>query len=52
MLFKLTTLLILSLATIRQAILTTKKQTSSEDNKLAYVLFPTMAMYLIMLGVI
>lgn len=45
-------LLILTLATLRQAIIASIKQTSTEDNRFAYVLLPTLTMWLMALEVI
>lgn len=52
MMFKITALIILTFLTLRQAIIATLRSTSSNDNKMILILFPTVTFWLMMLGVI
>lgn len=52
MLFKILTLIILTTLTLRQAIIATLSSTSYNDNKMALILFPTVTMWVMVLGVI
>lgn len=49
---KLIALSILTLATLRQAIRAMLLEDSKEDNKLALIMFPTVVLYLMSMGVI
>ena len=52
MIFKTVSLVILTLFTIRQAIISIRKQNSTEDNKMGLTLFVTVTMWMMILGAI
>lgn len=52
MIFKVAGLTVLSLITLRRSIISMLKRTSTKDDTLIYLLFSTVVMYLMVLGVI